>query len=471
MIPSLPLPLVSALVLGFLLAWLLLRRDRPGLFVAFVGACALQAAVISLAHYDGNSTFRFLQPITAATIPPLAWAALQLSAVRKLRVPHDLVHLAGPVLALTASVTLPPLLDGLIPALFLGYGALILQAAWRAPDDLPRLPFGTGDMPGRTWKVIGLSLVVSAVADTLFVFASMTDRPGWQPWIITALSSLMLLTVGALVLIGSLGRSERDQAPNTSPASHDPEADRALVARLDAVLEVRKLHLDPDLTLARLARVLQVPVKQLSGAINRSTGDNVSRYVNGYRIREACRTLEGGASVTDAMLGSGFNTKSNFNREFRAGDWHDALGLARHRCRGIAGIHQQSRETRRTIASPTRVVSTFIRRVRAAVRHQWTTRRAPAGPAPRPLDRDRASRTRERVRCGTPEAGSAREPNRRGTRRASRDCGPPPTSLRNEAPSGRRAHPRYRSRSGRLQAARTGRRCGATNPGATLRHR
>ena len=88
------------------------------------------------------------------------------------------------------------------------------------------------------------------------------------------------------------------------------------MARLDALLESRRLYLDPELTLTRLAHVLHVPVKRLSAAINRSTGGNVSRHVNGYRVREACRALEGGASVTDAMLASGFNTKSNFNREF-----------------------------------------------------------------------------------------------------------------------------------------------------------
>jgi AraC-like DNA-binding protein len=38
--------------------------------------------------------------------------------------------------------------------------------------------------------------------------------------------------------------------------------------------------------------------------------------VNGWRIAEACRLMQGGASVTEAMLGAGFNTKSNFNREF-----------------------------------------------------------------------------------------------------------------------------------------------------------
>ena len=53
MIPSLPLPLLSALVLVFLLAVLLLRRDPPGFFIALVGLCAVQAAVIALAQHYG----------------------------------------------------------------------------------------------------------------------------------------------------------------------------------------------------------------------------------------------------------------------------------------------------------------------------------------------------------------------------------------------------------------------------------
>ena len=331
MIPALPLPLVCALVLAFLLASLLLRRDRSGFLAALVGACAVQAAIISLAHYYEIHALRSLQPITATVIPPLAWAALQFSAVRRPRLPNDLVHLIGPILATIASVARPALLDALIPALFLGYGAMILAATWRGSDVLPRLPFETGDTPGRIWKVIALSLIVSGIGDVLIGAAMIGGRPGWQPWIITAVSSLTLLTIGAVFLVRSLGRGELDSTPIAPSTPRDSEADKALMAHLDTVLETRKLYLDPDLTLTRLARVLQVPVKRLSAAINRSTGDNVSRYVNGYRIREACRTLEGGASVTDAMLACGFNTKSNFNREFlrvtgrTPSSWRDAV--------------------------------------------------------------------------------------------------------------------------------------------------
>jgi len=42
----------------------------------------------------------------------------------------------------------------------------------------------------------------------------------------------------------------------------------------------------------------------------------VSRYVNNARIAASQKAMLEGETVTSAMLSSGFNTKSNFNREF-----------------------------------------------------------------------------------------------------------------------------------------------------------
>ena len=94
------------------------------------------------------------------------------------------------------------------------------------------------------------------------------------------------------------------------------EEDTQIIDRLDALMEQGRLYLDPDFTLIRLARRLGLPVKTLSSAINRVSGGNVSRYINARRIKAACAALEQGDSVTEAMLSAGFNTKSNFNREF-----------------------------------------------------------------------------------------------------------------------------------------------------------
>lgn len=88
------------------------------------------------------------------------------------------------------------------------------------------------------------------------------------------------------------------------------------MAQLETLMTDTRPYLNPDLTMSQISRRLRVPVKQLSGAINRVTGENVSRYINAARIAAAQEALRGGESVTSAMLGAGFNTKSNFNREF-----------------------------------------------------------------------------------------------------------------------------------------------------------
>ncbi|MCB1756327.1 MAG: helix-turn-helix transcriptional regulator, partial [Gammaproteobacteria bacterium] len=107
-------------------------------------------------------------------------------------------------------------------------------------------------------------------------------------------------------------------APIPSPTPQNvPDLPVAkIMSELEGLIVSQKLYLDPDLTLSRIARRLGYPAKQVSTAINRTTGENVSRYVNKYRVEHACQVLDRGESVTSAMLASGFNTKSNFNREF-----------------------------------------------------------------------------------------------------------------------------------------------------------
>ncbi len=84
----------------------------------------------------------------------------------------------------------------------------------------------------------------------------------------------------------------------------------------DKVL-AQDLYLDPNLNLAKLARKVGTPTRQVSRQINQKTGLNVSQYINGFRIRQACELLsQTDKPVTQIMYDAGFQTKSNFNREF-----------------------------------------------------------------------------------------------------------------------------------------------------------
>jgi AraC-like DNA-binding protein len=154
-------------------------------------------------------------------------------------------------------------------------------------------------------------LILSALSDVVIpVLAAAGLRDG-VIWLVTGFSTASLVALGLLGLAPDLeGVAEPEAA---QPAT---EGDAALVAALEQMLEARRLALDPDLTLARIARRMGVPAKALSAAVNRVRGENISRVVNRWRIAHAAGMLQDGASVTEAMLGSGFNTKSNFNREF-----------------------------------------------------------------------------------------------------------------------------------------------------------
>lgn len=113
----------------------------------------------------------------------------------------------------------------------------------------------------------------------------------------------------ALELAGNGGRSS---------AISDSDEDLRVIEALDDLLSARGLHRDPDLTLSRLARRLGLPARNVSGAVNRVKGLNVSQFVNEHRIAYAAKALaDSDETIAEVMLSAGFRTKSNFNREFK----------------------------------------------------------------------------------------------------------------------------------------------------------
>lgn len=321
--PTLPMPVFVAILIAFACLRLWAEQRRFTMLGLLLALCAVQSLVIALAQHYMLPGMRWVQPVSATLVTPVAWLAYLATAVRPATqpaTPADLLHALGPLAALAAVLVAPPLLDLLVPASFVGYGTAILALSLRGPDAQPRALLAHGNLPSRIWLVIGAALVASAVSDVLIVLAQVAGQAGARGWIITVFS------VGNLLLIGLCApspylRTDPPDTPDTDgpPAETpepDAEPDAELWARLQACMLREKPYLDPDLTLARLARKLRVPAKALSVTINRATGENVSRFVNAERIRHAQALLQGGESVTGAMLASGFNTKSNFNREF-----------------------------------------------------------------------------------------------------------------------------------------------------------
>lgn len=310
--PSLPIPVFAAAVLVFLFLRLWITRGKLTPIAGLLALCAVQAGIIALAQHYQIAGMRFVQPITATLIPPAAWCAFQWTAVRPMR-RADLLHLLVPLAAAAALVTGPDFLDVFIAAVFVIYGSVILFQSLKGPDAQPRAFLGDGQLPTRIWQVIGVALCASALSDIFIVAAISAGVEYLRPWIIS------LFSVGNLMLIGIISLSnhlQSDEDMDEVAPRVISEAEKQVWQRLQTYMQNHRPYLDPDLTLARLSRKLGIPAKTLSIVNNQETRENVSRYVNTARIAAAQAALKGGENVTSAMLSSGFNTKSNFNREF-----------------------------------------------------------------------------------------------------------------------------------------------------------
>jgi AraC-like DNA-binding protein len=221
------------------------------------------------------------------------------------------------VLVLAGILIEPAGLDIIIPALFLSYGVAMFAILLVGEESIPQSNLGAGTWPLIIWRLLAGALILSAATDALIGVLILRGQTNWTPWIISAGSSLTLLGLGALGLSDAISPPAAPDAADSSDLSpEEREADATLLRRLDVLMMDKRPYLDPELTLTRLARKLGMPAKMLSTAINRNRGENVSRYVNRQRIEHACALMRKGSSVTVAMFESGFNTKSNFNREF-----------------------------------------------------------------------------------------------------------------------------------------------------------
>jgi AraC-like DNA-binding protein len=315
--PMLPIPAFVALVLAYVAVRTALAGGRP-LLILLVALAAWQSLAVALVGGYGIDALRPVLPVTATAIPPLASVTFRTGLFAR-HAPVAL-HAAVPAFTLFCVVFAPATLDAVVSGIFVLYGAAILVTL-RQSSEMPLARLDAGELPSRIWKAVGWALILSAAADAMIALAYVSAWDAWAGWIVTTCSSAVLLALGLLssstAASGAEDAPHQDGADAAMPEPADAEQDAAIVGRLDALLGRDRVHLDPGLTLARLARRLHIPERRLSAAVNRATGGNVSRHVNGWRIRHACALLDHGKRVTEAMLDSGFNTKSNFNREFR----------------------------------------------------------------------------------------------------------------------------------------------------------
>lgn len=314
-----PLPLFATICLLFVLAYMLRTRDftvqSNVLFTVLVGLYALQSFLLTLrwgyARVELGPEIAMLAP----ALPVCAYLAYR-TLMDRVTLRH-LWPIAVVLLNWIVLAVLPWLADASILITYLYFGVAIL---WKLRAKASNLALARLEEAGKAagaMFVTGVALIVSAAVD-LFVFVDFMRTGGQNVGPALGLMQIgFLLCIGILALWGqSSGTPSHQPEPEVAVPSATEE-DTAIIARLENLLEEQKLYRDTDLNLRRLARRLGLPDRSVSQAINRTQSISLSQYINGFRIRDACKLLATtDQSILQVSMASGFLSKSNFNREF-----------------------------------------------------------------------------------------------------------------------------------------------------------
>ncbi len=89
-------------------------------------------------------------------------------------------------------------------------------------------------------------------------------------------------------------------------------------------MSIEKWYLNSSLTLADLAKHLNIQAHQISAILNKQASTNFNDFINQYRVEEVKQQIRSGKAKNYTLLtiafDCGFNSKASFNRNFKK--WH-----------------------------------------------------------------------------------------------------------------------------------------------------
>ncbi|MBB5571548.1 MULTISPECIES: helix-turn-helix domain-containing protein [Rhizobium] len=324
--PFIPLSFVVAILLLILFVTVMKSSDESASigrapnapFLVLILLSAFQAFLSGLRWGYGIEEVMYVAPVGAALVPPLVYCGVA-KLVQKSGVSSGArlgLHAIPAILVVLLMTVWRSAIDVVLPAIFIGYAGAILLLMRSGPDALRRTPFESATSVYRALIFAAVTLLLSAALD-LLVFLDFSWTQGRHAPAMVAIGNLLaliILSIASAVAVRGRAPAETD---DVKPPVDEP-TDKETLGAIRSLMETKRVYRDPDLNLDRLARKAVLPARQISTAINRTTGKNVSQFVNDFRIADACRLLaDTDKSVTEVMFEVGFQTKSNFNREFR----------------------------------------------------------------------------------------------------------------------------------------------------------
>ncbi len=309
------------------------RQEGALPYCLLIGLCALQSLFTGLNLGYQIHTFRYLQIFNAALIPiasyiiftTLEYTHFHLNILWQKKYYWHILPL---IIIIPISLYYTALIDIILILIYITYASLIFnKAQYSNGNELLQVRLHSVKQTLTYMKAVALLFVFSAGTD----FIILLDELLWSG---TLLYSIVSLMNGLFILILCFIFIHMDPASHTIDSvstieNHETSIDinstltmtqeecQTLFQTIDSFVIQQQLFHNPDLNLAKLARKVAIPARKVSQAINRMTNMSVSQYINHFRIEEAsARLIQSDDDISTIMFAVGFQTKSNFNREF-----------------------------------------------------------------------------------------------------------------------------------------------------------
>lgn len=173
------------------------------------------------------------------------------------------------------------------------------------------------------WAFI-IGLGINVLFDVSQLFVPLNYAQNWNSFLVTAVM---------IYFISIPGYNVSDQVPNLSftPENEQKEEDIPTPTllpelsqwkqKVEKVMQVEQLYLNPNITLSELAKKLKTNPSILSKVINSGFNQNFNDFINAQRVQDVQEKMQQKGyehyTLMSIAFDSGFNSKSTFNRAFK----------------------------------------------------------------------------------------------------------------------------------------------------------
>ncbi|QGX61889.1 AraC family transcriptional regulator [Alteromonas mediterranea] len=287
--------------------------------------------------YGANALSAALQPTMPALFGPLAYLMFQRTFQTSIPLkPLNLLHLipANLIFLLMLSEQGKFFADFVILLSLLGYALLLSHSSWRRKSTLQAVSEKAVNANQEFEKTIYLWLLVFTaycwlvlIGDVLIILEIGAGKPSSQS------IALLLTVVFKLLIIGyttflALQKSPLFDWVYNSVSRSDKKAVapekikvfQAIINDFERLIKEPPIYTKELISLNTMADRLGVTARLLSNAINHQYGESYTKCMNRLRVNFAAKLLveEPNRPITSVMFDSGFQTKSSFNKEFKA---------------------------------------------------------------------------------------------------------------------------------------------------------